>query len=1587
MARRRVNTRFLVVVTFLIVGGGAAALFVPKVLDRNNVRHFIDAGEAALPGGDVNKADAEQLKEAIEQYRQALRLDPYNLELSVRYGDLLHAMSRHDEEFIGSSVVQWERVLERDPENAAALERLVREYAALAEIRPREEAVNPFARLKDRAAKLAQSQPNNAAAQGYVYVGTIGSWALRATPTPEGEITGALRALRDVMQKTPDRPEFLYYIGVGYNRLAQDRTAARRPEEAREFRQEALKTCDEMMAAQKDNASIHYKAYQVVAMLGGIEEGSDPAAEHLAKLRELITKAASLVQPGDRDFSEIHTTAAMLMVHEGRVPEAEQYLRELLEKRPGDVRLRVALAQLLRGNRAKRPEAVELLTKGVEVEAGEPGYRARMKQEMNLRRLMELSSVQLDMLGEAEDEAAQRELRAQIETNLNQITALIPEESPLVLKLRGRLLLTSDDEAKVVEAIQLLQRAMDKNAQNRMPFDTETAYYLCHGYASRGQSGQAKRLAQQIVDRRPTFSSARKMLAKLLISEATSDAKREAARHVDILDQETDDPELILLRLGTLDRKKDAEQIRKLVEMLPDGDDQQKMLKARAAIIAEDMTLAEKVLRTMPANAQAVEMLCLTVLRKQERLPEAAQIAADAAKIMPEDARLARIVETLRALLQRPMSADEQSALLTEEFIKNTRDPVLREVRWYEYLRSQGKVDEAYKHLEDAERQLRPDDPRNRQLVLTSRFGYLLEKKLWVPAKELLDQLKTINADQANGLLFEFRYHLAREDMQKALETAKLLTRQRPEFSRSWLALGQANQMLANMTGDVKAYLDAALDAYRRALDAQTDSADAIRGLIECHLKLGQPESAKRYIQRAVEAFPNSPYFREQQLSYEEQHGDAEKALAEREQILAGSKDVMRAWLGLAASYARVAELHSSRGQPVESARYLARARETLDQAIQKWPDEKALYGYLAEALMRAKQPEEGLAVLQKLAGREAWKSKPDVPLMLGSYLARMENKTADAEKAFLEAVSRAGDNPAVRQQLAQFYRNTKQLDKAEVEYLRLIKDSPEPRHFSALAHVKLQNDKADEALTTAEEGLARFPGDDGLREVKLLAMVNAKKLEQANSTIEQMLSVNPKDATALYYRGMIRFENSEDWEGAVKDLEAAREARPGNIEIRKVLAEVLKTRRDFARAAAELDAALKLDPLRKDVRLQLVECYRQMQQWLQAERVINEAKSNSQLMDDPVWWQVQARLMRQRKDTAGALDQLKKAVDMDPTNAELLYDYLEYLHLAAQHRQVVYVCNQLMKNERLKNEWWLHRARARALSVLPEGNKEEAMQEFETAVELASKRGFDPSTSVIPAIVDAMGLDNTIGRVVKRAERDLRWRIILADLHLQKQDYPAAIEAIDPVLNALEQLSPTEQEMALRTGGTVYIAGSGGRADHMLKAADLYRRLIDLIEKNNVANLMTRMTTFNNMAVLLSEAITPPQPQQAIQYSDRAVRAMRAGGLINPTVMDTHGWMLVLNGRTDEGIALLREAADRAQADGNPLLDAHYHLGLAYTGRQQLKLAVQHLEKAHDLAQKQAARKELIDPAMLGRIQEALQKAKDALDKAGGVG
>jgi tetratricopeptide (TPR) repeat protein len=150
-------------------------------------------------------------------------------------------------------------------------------------------------------------------------------------------------------------------------------------------------------------------------------------------------------------------------------------------------------------------------------------------------------------------------------------------------------------------------------------------------------------------------------------------------------------------------------------------------------------------------------------------------------------------------------------------------------------------------------------------------------------------------------------------------------------------------------------------------------------------------------------------------------------------------------------------------------------------------------------------------------------------------------------------------------------------------------------------------------------------------------------------------------------------------------------------------------------------------------------------------------------------------------------------------------------------------------------------------------------------------------------------------------------------------------------------------------------------------QARDAYRRLLEL-RPNDVMAL-------NNMACLLAETISPPQPGEAIQYSQRAYDLMTTAGGRDPLILDTHGWVLALVGRTDEGIDLLRQAVA-----AKPFAEGYYHLGEAYLKASFPEEALRNLELARQEMKTAEDAKRAVDVVLKGKVEDATRRAKDAI-------
>src|SRR5690349_4924616 len=106
---KRVNTRFLIILTGVIVGLGVAALVVSRLKSHPNAHAHLDAAERLLKAGNYEGATAE--------YANAVRADPTNKELHVKLGDV--ANQRTGEmgwQALDIARRSWMSALEIDPQ-------------------------------------------------------------------------------------------------------------------------------------------------------------------------------------------------------------------------------------------------------------------------------------------------------------------------------------------------------------------------------------------------------------------------------------------------------------------------------------------------------------------------------------------------------------------------------------------------------------------------------------------------------------------------------------------------------------------------------------------------------------------------------------------------------------------------------------------------------------------------------------------------------------------------------------------------------------------------------------------------------------------------------------------------------------------------------------------------------------------------------------------------------------------------------------------------------------------------------------------------------------------------------------------------------------------------------------------------------------------------------------------------------------------------------------------------------------------------------------------------------------------------------
>lgn len=1575
---KRVNKQFLIILTAVVLLGafaGMAATYVLPRLMKKDPKQFVNDSKQAEKDGNV--------EDAIGKYQAAVGTDQRDPQLRLELGDLYYRHVDADPQNLNKSHQAWESALAVDPTFRPAMERLLDSQWAYMQMVP---TAPVFKAVRQAAQRILGVDPKDPKANARIAIVTIRE-AQAKVPTKAADVEKAVASLRAMSKLEPANADYVLWAAQGDLYLANEAVARLTDTaEAREILAKLETELGDARKGQEKNAAMQLRTAQVYSQLALLdaatsEEGGvalpttgpsgatsrpsrrapagQPAGRFTDRVTAGLTAARENIKPDDELFLEVYSTSYDWLRALGKFDDAKKLIEHVVEVRGEDPAVRLFYARIFHPDPEKRDKIIELLKRKVDY-SGADGVAALRLRDMEASMKIELANLNLASLDGEKDQEKRKKVVASVENDLKELEMLAGQQSPQILEIKGRIKLL---QGKLVDAITLLQQAVDRNPEARPNFDTRLQ--LANAYRVNGQTGQSEKLLRSIVARVPDFTPGRAQWVQVLyengqVEEARDELAKLKKEHPEVKDI----PVLEAMVLGGQKRET-------YVGAMPEATPEDRLRKAvvlRAdGKLDEAIELAASAYKADPKFLGALEQL-LGMYMQAGRRDEAIAVSKEAIKANPGNKQVEALPD---ALAKRTPEEFEKWQL---ERLKQEPDAFARAMGLFAFYlqksnaaaqvrdgdQQKSNSDQAEKYLAEAER-LKPDDVK----VLGTRFEFLLQQRRFDEAAPLLKKLAAANADEVNGHLSRFRFAVAKGDLAAAEAAARDMTRSRPQFDLGWQCLGQALQSQGR-------YREAA-SAYSSALERKGRSYESIKGLIEVQYLLNDPEEAKHVLDRARVMFPGDITLREMAFNHEMAHGDPNKVIAEREQLLKQNPEVAGNALALAETYIKTLNQLTDQKQ---IAQIVAKARKVLEDGMKKWPNDARFQWPLARVLLAQDDFLGGEKVLKDYAARDEVKDKAAVDMLLGEYYT-LANKPASAEQSYRDALEKTKGAANVKQQLASLLAQTNRIPQAIKLLEPTSKDDPLNNPGPTQQRVRLLAvaGKQEEAQNVLRAAIAANPNSTELSNLQLEMHIDTGRFGDAEQLVRDRLAKNDGDETARYYGALVKLrKNPPDSGGAIKDLVAIADRNPRALNVLQLLADAYRVSGEPGSAIDTLNRALQLQPTNRDVRAKLVEWCAGAGRWDAVIKLATEATQTPRLANDPVWPRALAGAYSATGRFAEADKQITRALSLVPPEraGDIQREQLTILNQGRNYQKVLQLTDGMLAKGR--KDWWIYQFRGAAKNGLKD--KAGAAKEFETALAgLKPDEQFGAAQAIIRTIAQASGPDVALKRIEAWETNYPRWRITAAELCMSKDDAAAGVTHLTAIEKDVDKLPKELQAEYYRTLGQCYHQ-SKPRPD-FAKAIAAYQKYLE-INANDVLAL-------NNLAYVLAEEISPPQPKDAKIYSQRAYDIARnwKPGDGKSRIFDTHGWVLVLNGGTsiDEGVRVLEEVVDEA-----PLIETHYHLGEAHLQKKRVEDAVEQLNAAQAMIEKAKKEKRPYDEALEPRIQSALSRAK-AMSASAAVG
>ena len=754
-------------------------------------------------------------------------------------------------------------------------------------------------------------------------------------------------------------------------------------------------------------------------------------------------------------------------------------------------------------------------------------------------------------------------------------------------------------------------------------------------------------------------------------------------------------------------------------------------------------------------------------------------------------------------------------------------------------------------------------------ILMLQGQAYLATGKLAM-AEEKFSRALESKPTAADALLGKARIAYQNQDTAGATELVDQALSSEPDNADAWTLKGE---LLRNAGQQQEAVL-----AFKRALDIDPGSVSARLGRATVLLALGEPDQSNTDIDWLLEKYPNLylAHYLRALLQYQQQ---------QLESAMGSVQLTLKLSPGHLPSHLLAGTIAYQQGQ-------LNQAEQHLRTYCSRAPGNRQATKLLAATMLRLKQPGKAIEVMEPGATSAADDAQY-LSLLGSAYLSHGD--TAKGLEYLEKAAAIAPDVAGIRTQLA-----IGQLAQGDVEQgiseLQSAVDLGQGlvQADVLLVMVYLQRKDFDQALTATNTLAEKMPDSPVPLNLKGAALLGKEDHAAAKWAFESALKLQPGFLPAHFNLAQLDLMNGNA---------VAAEARyrkvltydEGNLKALLALAALAEREGQVEKTAQWLKQARELHPEAIQPALLLVQHYLQQKETTRAlELAESVAVAHPR---EPMVLRMLAQTQLQTGNEKDALVTLRKLVEVEPRSPEAHYllGVVQFnqketgaarINLQqALELQADYPAAQLM----LGRLYLADRDDADALGIaadLLKAHPDAAYGDELTGDVSAARKEYQQAA-------DAYALAYGKASSALLAKK-------LYQSHMQLEETEAAHEALRQWLADHPEDVPTRS----------LLAQAQLNANQLAEAIEEYRKLLEY-DPDNVAVL-------NNLAWLYQEENNP----EGVKYAERAYSLAPN----RPEVLDTFGWLLVLNGETNRGLVLLQEAATKAPH----IPDIRYHMAAA---------------------------------------------------------